>query len=389
MKTRKTDNILFVFNAFASESGAMAGGDIHAVKLIQYLDSLGTGVTVLCSKDFPAVGSLGNSKILNYPSIPFEKYFYRSIFGIFTVFCYRAILTVFMLLGKDYQVVIPTSALFPDVAPLLFLKRKTLSITYLHHIISEQNRTGFYSVVTKRLEKLIFWILKVRKSYIMTVSEKNKITLVQKYGFDKDKIYVTKNGLDLEFIEKIKVQGETHYDMCFCGRIYKTKGIYDLLEVIKIIKKTYLDVKCVLIGDGGERAVYESIIREDGLEKNIILLGYVSEEEKYVVMKSSKVFVLPSHEEGWGIVIGEAMACKVPVVVYKLDDIVDIWADNVSWVRCFDTVDFADKVLELLWDKKKAEEISDKAYRFVQKLNWNSALEKESEMIREIISVGK
>ena len=188
----------------------------------------------------------------------------------------------------------------------------------------------------------------------------------------------------MEFIEKVRIKGGAQYDICFCGRIYKTKGIYDLLEMIKIIKKTYSDVKCVLIGDGGERSVYESRIRESGLEKNIILLGYVSEEEKYRVMKSSKIFVLPSHEEGWGIVIGEALACKVPAVVYKLDDIVDIWADNVVWVRCFDVEDFAEKVMYFLKDTQKRDEISNKAYRFAQKLSWNSILEEESKVINKI-----
>jgi len=268
---------------------------------------------------------------------------------------------------------------------VLFLKRKSLTITYLHHIISEQSRVGFHSVVTKKLEKLIFWILRYRKSYIVTVSDKNKITLAQKYGFDEDKIFSTKNGLDLKFIEKIKSTDATKYNMCFCGRIYKTKGIYDLLEMIKIIKKTNTDIKCALIGDGGERDIYELKIKECGLEKNIVLLGYVTEEEKYRVMKSSKVFVLPSHEEGWGIVIGEALACKVPAVVYNLDDIVDIWGGNVTWVKRFDVSEFAEKVLYLLSNTKKRQEMSEKGYDFVQKLSWDSVLEKESEIIEEII----
>ena len=270
---------------------------------------------------------------------------------------------------------------------MLFLKRDVVAITYLHHIISEQSRTGFHSVITKGLEKLIFSILRYKKSYIITVSEKNKTTLAQKYGFDENRIFSTKNGLDLQFIEKIKSVNTVSYDMCYCGRIYKTKGIYDLLEMVKIIKKTKTDIKCVLIGDGGERGVYELKIKECRLEKNIILLGYANEDEKYRVMKSSKLFVLPSHEEGWGIVIGEALACKTPAVVYKLDDIVDIWCDNVTWVKCFDIEEFADKILCLLRDTEKRQEMSEKGYKFVQKLDWNDVLEKEFEIIKEITCI--
>jgi len=48
------------------------------------------------------------------------------------------------------------------------------------------------------------------------------------------------------------------------------------------------------------------------------LAGFLSENEKLLTMQSSKVFVFPSYEEGWGIAVAEGIACGLQVILYDI-----------------------------------------------------------------------
>jgi glycosyltransferase involved in cell wall biosynthesis len=74
-----------------------------------------------------------------------------------------------------------------------------------------------------------------------------------------------------------------------------------------------------------------------GLSENVTFSGLVSEEEKFRLLKSSRVFVMPSRYESWGIVVGEAIVSGIPVVAYRLDCCPPIFGDFVHYVKPFDT----------------------------------------------------
>lgn len=377
------EKILFIFNAFAAQNSVLTGGDVHGVELVKYFQRKGMPISICCPRNFPCLKDFKDIKQITYPNLPFEEILYKTLPSILLVYLFRILVSIPLILRNNSSIVVSTSALLPDVVSLLFVRKKVRIVNYLHHIISEQDRRGMHSLITKNIEKINFWVLKIKKAVIITVSEKNKNTLVRKYGFIEKNVYSTKNGLDIEFIESM-VPGKEKYDIVFCGRVYRTKGIYDLMDIIKIIKKSHPDIKCAVVGSGSDMESYKSSITVEGLGDNIRLFGYVTEEEKYGIMKASKVFVLPSHEEGWGIVIGEAMACRVPAIVYRLDDITGIWGDNVVWAECFDVKDFADKVVSLLENEDERRELSDKAYEFSRSLGWDSVLDRELQVIRGI-----
>lgn len=54
------------------------------------------------------------------------------------------------------------------------------------------------------------------------------------------------------------------------------------------------------------------------MDNHITMLESVPDDYLYSLLKSSKVFVFPSHEEGWGIAVCEAMAAGLPIVAYDL-----------------------------------------------------------------------
>ena len=126
--------------------------------------------------------------------------------------------------------------------------------------------------------------------------------------FDQDFILNKKRELG---IENKKVIG-------MVGRFVKEKGYLDLFDAFKIIKKQIPNAVLLLVAPKDrekEDALDKSVLKEYGIEKETVLLGYEEEvanvEEIYSLMD---VFVLPSYREGFSMSLLEAQAMEKPVV---------------------------------------------------------------------------
>ncbi|EEB73821.1 glycosyltransferase family 4 protein [Thermococcus sp. AM4] len=145
----------------------------------------------------------------------------------------------------------------------------------------------------------------------VAVSWKTRLDLL-KAGLRKP-VPVVPNGVDVEFIRSVP-PAELESDVIFAGRLIPEKGVDLLLRALAEVKREIPDVRVVIIGDGPERKRLERMAKGLGLEKNVLFTGFLSYENVIALMKASKVFVLPSKREGFGIVVLEAMASGLPVV---------------------------------------------------------------------------
>ena len=132
------------------------------------------------------------------------------------------------------------------------------------------------------------------------------------------KVHTVECGVNFTEIREIsETVSDKHYDAVFMKRIQAVKGIFDIIDIWKMVLKERPNAKLVVIGEGidGEKA--RRIVKEENLSNNIIFSGMVLDTiEKFQLLASSKLFVLPTYEENWAIVIGEAMAAGIPVITY-------------------------------------------------------------------------
>lgn len=365
---------LFIFNG--PLGNGMSGGDNHSIRLANLLSAKKYEVKVAIPKNTYEKYFKKVKIILNKRKLP-RKY-YSNYLILFFYYITRVLFVMKEIKKNDYDFIVSSSHLFFDSFPLLFYPRSR-SVTFIHHIISDQKRSFFHLLVTSFLEQASFQIFKIKKTLIFVDSLKVKNDLVLKYNFKSNLIFLTKNGVDLNYIKSIKVR-EKKYDFVFCGRLNQTKGIYDLLEIVKFIKEKK-SVSLIVIGSGPEKRKFTYEIKKNKLDKNIFLTGFLSEQEKIKKIKESKVFLLPSHEEGWGIVIGEALAAGLPVVAYKLPDIQEIWQEHCVWVSLYDYTQFSEKALTALSVNRR--NINKK---FIQGLNWDAILETEEKNIKKYMN---
>jgi phosphatidyl-myo-inositol dimannoside synthase len=103
------------------------------------------------------------------------------------------------------------------------------------------------------------------------------------------------------------------------------KGHDRVISIISKLKESYPAIKYVLAGkpDLGEKARIEKLISDYGVTDQIILTGFIPEEELVDHFLLADLFILPSKKEGFGIVFIEALACGVPVICGNVDGSVD------------------------------------------------------------------
>lgn len=96
------------------------------------------------------------------------------------------------------------------------------------------------------------------------------------------------------------------------GRLVPLKGHINLIKAFEICLQQRPDSQLIIIGEGRERQNLENYIADQNLKDHVILAGHI--EAASTRLKAFDVFVLPSLNEGFGLVLLEAMAAKLPII---------------------------------------------------------------------------
>jgi starch synthase len=122
------------------------------------------------------------------------------------------------------------------------------------------------------------------------------------HGIPKKKLFVNPYGVDLTDFQPTELDAKSHFDMIFVGQWSYRKGA-DLM--IELCKKNP-ELSLIHLGTLGD-------VSHSNL-KNIVHVSAVNEKKIIDYYKKSKILILPSREDGFGMVLTQAIACGLPVV---------------------------------------------------------------------------
>ena len=178
----------------------------------------------------------------------------------------------------------------------------------------------------------------IRKNFIKNIIKKYLVTHAAGYfasgnhaaeyfkyfGADENKIYYhpfTSLHADEVLKEPLSETEKTRYKkklgvdkskmVLTIGQFIHRKGFDVLLEAWN--KELNESCSLVIVGGGEEENQYRQYIADHNL-KNVQLVGFKQKEEIFEYYKAADLFVLPTREDIWGLVINEAMACGLPVI---------------------------------------------------------------------------
>jgi len=160
-----------------------------------------------------------------------------------------------------------------------------------------------------RIESKLFNI-----SNCITAVSYSVVDELKEYGLESEKITVIGNGVNEKIftpINKTKTLGKY---VLYTGILRARKGLFDLVECAKLVSKLRPDVHFVVCGKGPFLRKLEKEVREQRMQEQINLLGFVKREELIRLYQNATLHVVPSHYEGLPTVLLEAMSCGLPVV---------------------------------------------------------------------------
>jgi len=162
-------------------------------------------------------------------------------------------------------------------------------------------------------------------------------------------IQIVPNGIDWRQIQRVPASGQ-HSDVIYVGRLVGHKNVDQLIRVLGIVKQQLPGVRAFIIGDGPEMNRLRSLVRSLKLEENLQFFGFLEDyNEALALMKSSRVFVMPSTREGFGLAALEANACGLPVVTvqHRMNAVADLVSERTGIVSAPTDVDLAHAILRV------------------------------------------
>ncbi|PIR92902.1 hypothetical protein COT99_03595 [Candidatus Falkowbacteria bacterium CG10_big_fil_rev_8_21_14_0_10_43_10] len=280
----------------------------------------------------------------------------------------------------------------PDV---LFIPASAMPLIHPKNTVAAIHDLGFkrYPEAYKKRQRIYLnWSTKfaVRHAQkIITISDFSKREIVKYYGADKAKIAVAHLACDHERFRVIndrqKIQNIllkhkiTRPYILFVGRLEKKKNVAGLIKVFILLKcrgalqcaSTTKSVKLILAGMPGygwEEA--ENIIRENNLQNDIIITGYVPDEDLPYLYNGAELFLFPSLYEGFGLPILEAMACGVPVIASNTASCPEIGGEAAVYIDPRNHQEIADAINRILSDNNRRHSLIARGLERVKDFSW-------------------
>ena len=207
-------------------------------------------------------------------------------------------------------------------------------------------------------------------SRIISVSENTRKDLMRLYNAPENKIEVIYEGYNFNFqfpisnfqsISNDKILNSKNKYLLFIGRLEKRKNTLGIIKAFEILKEKYqIPHKLILAGKGGygEEEIKDKI-EKSKYKEDIILPGFIAEEEKWELLKNADVFLFPTFYEGFGIPILEAQSVGTPVVAGNNSSIPEVVSVKQG------SIELSDQKSALLVDVNSAEEIAEATYELI------------------------
>lgn len=202
------------------------------------------------------------------------------------------------------------------------------------YVVSSHGSLNPWSWTQKPLKKKCYWQFFGKKSFLKaaalhyTCQEERLLTRPLFEGLSPRPSFVVPNGIDtgvtkrLDMRERFKVPSEKLV-LLYAGRIHRKKGL-DL--VIKALMQPGMENFYLILVGYPEDAEHVKYLKELGgsISNRIVWYGAVPADEVRDCYYAADLFVLPSQDENFGMVVVEAMACGLPVLISRN---VGIWRE--------------------------------------------------------------
>ncbi|MFA5124501.1 MAG: glycosyltransferase family 1 protein [Patescibacteria group bacterium] len=330
----------------------------------------------------------------------------------------------------ELQVNPPDVLLVPaHTIPLLTIPRSIKVVVNVHDVGFKRS-PELYKPIQVWYHDLTMWRIKARANMIITISQFSQEEIVELYGVRPEKIKVVYLGFDAEQYHSADVipsdpptggeeslslnasdfstaspggdsgrndneEGMVQNDILkkygivkpylfYVGRLEKKKNIGNIVKAFVLAKMKQEDLKLVLAGaSGNQYEEIKNIISKAKLENEVILTGYIDNQDMPALYSNAAVFVFPTLYEGFGLPILEAMASGTPVVTSNQLPHTEVGGQAALYALPNSAEDIADKITQLLTNDSLRQEMITRGLNQAKEFSWQKTAEEIYKIIKD------
>lgn len=289
----------------------------------------------------------------------------------------------------DIRLAQPTRYFSPNVCEMQFVYREWIKTMIKNNLLRP---TNIGSRITPLVER---HNLKKSKA-IIAISESVKNEVLKNYpNIPEDKVYVVYSGVNLKefnpehrkkYLKEIREKHHIPIDdllLIFVGNPFERKG---LEFVIRAFAKLKFKNITLLVSGKDDPTPYQKLARKLGVNDKIRYnIGLTPEIYKYFA--ASDIFVFPTLYEPFGLVILEAMASGLPVIVSEIAgaaELIENWKDGVKLQNPKNYMEMVDKLNALIEDDDLRKKLGKNARKKAEKYSWEVTAKQMLEVFEEV-----
>ncbi len=228
-----------------------------------------------------------------------------------------------------------------------------------------------------------------RADAILTVSKNSAddiVRLLLSAKSDPEKVVPVHNGVADTFRELTWQPSSDQLKLLYVGRLDPYKNVSGLMRIFnKVRQQMSQDVKLVIAGSPDPRYPEPvELCSSLGLNDSVEWTGYVTSEQLFDAYRSANVLVHPSHYEGFGLPVIEAMAAGLPVVCSSAGSLAEIAGEAAAVHDHDDEQGFVDSICSILNSTAKAKELSRLGKEQAKKFTWEEAARQTLNVYRRL-----
>jgi UDP-glucose:(heptosyl)LPS alpha-1,3-glucosyltransferase len=230
----------------------------------------------------------------------------------------------------------------------------------------------------------------------LPVSNLVKIKLLETFKIDERKIRVIHPGVDVERFQSANPYnrqeirdafGISEADplILFVGMNFEVKGLDSLLSAIALLKSEYDNdqVKVLVVGKGNNKK-YKALAHKLGIGEQLIFSGVRNDIEK--IYQAGDILVMLSKFDTFGMVVTEAMAASLPVIISDKVGAKDLVIQGENgFVVNREDVEMISSKINLMLNKEKRLEMGKKAYNTALNQTWETMTQKVLNVYEELL----
>lgn len=235
---------------------------------------------------------------------------------------------------------------------------------------------------------------------LVTVSEFTRQSLIRHLGIHPDRVRTVLSGIDPLFFHVIKDARQTLLKkykilappsspwLLYVGSELPRKNLSGLLKALALARQGIPEIMLLKVGSaGGEnfRKTTLDIIKELHLDKNVVFIDNVPDEDLIIFYNSCDIFVTASRLEGFSFPVLEAMACGTPVICSNTTALLEIGQEAAYFVSPDDPKSLAQAILFVINDETTRQTMVQNGLHRAQTFRWERSSEQMAQLYSELV----